>query len=58
MTSDFLLEIGENIQVGNKVITVIDIEGDEIIFRVESLNKSLGKQLSPESKMGLPRNPR
>jgi hypothetical protein len=58
LQSDFLLAIGDNIQVGNKVLTVVDIDGEEIIFRVDSLNHPTHRQSVQEKRDDLPRNPR
>lgn len=30
------LSIGDTIQVGNQFLTVVDIEGDEILFQLDS----------------------
>ena len=58
MQSEVLLAIGENIKVGDKVLTVVDIDGDEIIFRVDSSIPHANKQSVQEKTNNLPRNPR
>ena len=35
-TTEMELSIGDTIQVGNQFLTVIDIEGDEILFQLDS----------------------
>ncbi len=40
------LSLGDTIQVGNQFLTVIDIEGDEILFQLDS-------ELPPEPKSNL-----
>ncbi|WP_145107042.1 hypothetical protein [Gimesia panareensis] len=37
-TSDVELSIGDTIQVGDQFLTVVDIEGDEILFQLDTEN--------------------
>ncbi len=40
------LSIGDTIQIGNQFLTVVDIEGDEILFQLDS-----GDPQEPNSKL-------
>lgn len=47
------LSIGDTIQIGNQFLTVVDIEGDEILFQLDS-----GNQQEPNSELETDSNSR
>lgn len=47
------LSIGDTIQIGNQFLTVVDIEGDEILFQLDS-----GDQQEPNSELETDSNSR
>ena len=51
------LTIGEVIQVGDVTVTVIDIDGDEVTFRVDGIESHLDglNDYAGESSLPLPR---
>jgi hypothetical protein len=53
--SRFDLSVGESIQIDDQILTVIDIHGDEITFRLDRADESDSESASPHSEKRRPR---
>ena len=52
---DYELSVGDTIQIGEQIVTVIDIDGPDVSFRVENGRETVDAASDPGLRIAVPR---